>query len=132
MSVPLDPVLREAMARKNGGLDPELTEEALGAMQRAVARQMEALAASKYRRRKVEARCPVCRARATFTLPAADPEVLARAAAATAKAADTVARLSEFLAGKPDSRPDVAGAWLRALTDEQLRVVQGWIEANGR
>ena len=132
MSVPLDPVLREAMARKNGGLDPELTEEALGHFQQAIVRQSAALEGAKYRRRRVQARCPVCRARATFTLPAADPEVLARAAAATAKAADTVARLSEFLAGKPDSRPDVAGAWLRALTDEQLRVVQGWIEANGR
>lgn len=135
MSAEVDRFLHEAMVGASGGLDPEVTERALGDMQRAVAAQFHALARSKYRRRKAEvlATCPKCqvRSRVKVTLPAADPEQVARAAVATAKAGDTLARLGEFLAGRPDARTeDVGRDWLRGLTDEQLRVVQGWVEAN--
>jgi hypothetical protein len=41
------------------------------------------------------------------------------------KSADGLYRLVEFAAGRPDSRPDKATDWLRGLTDEQLRIVQG-------
>jgi hypothetical protein len=47
------------------------------------------------------------------------------------KSADGLYRLVEFAAGRPDSRPDKATDWLRGLTDEQLRIVQGWVEASG-
>ena len=46
------------------------------------------------------------------------------------KSADGLYRLVEFAAGRPDSRPDKATDWLRGLTDEQLRIVEGWIQAN--
>jgi hypothetical protein len=39
-------------------------------------------------------------------------------------------RLMEFASGRPDSRADVGTDWLRALTNEQLAIVSGWVEAN--
>ena len=48
------------------------------------------------------------------------------------KSADGLYRLVEFAAGRPDSRPDKATDWLRALTNEQLRIVQNWVEENGQ
>ena len=59
-----------------------------------------------------------------------DYERIARAMAHAMKSADGLYRLVEFAAGWPDSRPDRAPDWLRGLTDEQLRTVQGWVEAN--
>src|SRR5262249_16507836 len=61
-----------------------------------------------------------------------DYEKIARAMAHAMKTADGIYRLVEFAAGRPDSRPDKATDWLRALTDEQLRIVEGWIEANAQ
>jgi len=128
----VDLFLHEAMVGASGGLDPDKTRQALEDMQEALVRQMAFMKGAKYKRRKVEARCPACKVRSTFTMPQADPEAVARASAGMLKAGDTLARLSEFLAGKPDSRPaDVGRDWLRGLTDEQVRVVQGWVEANG-
>ena len=132
MSQDVDQFLHEAMVGVSGGLDPELTARALTEFQRAIVRQATALSSVKYKRRRVEAKCPGCQTRQKFTMPCVDPDTLARATVATAKAADTFARLQEFMAGKPDSRPaDVGRDWLRGLTDEQVRVVQGWVEANG-
>jgi hypothetical protein len=39
-------------------------------------------------------------------------------------------RLMEFASGRPDSRAEAGTDWLRALTNEQLAIVSGWIEAN--
>ena len=58
------------------------------------------------------------------------PTEVARAGAHTMKAADEAYRLMQFAKGHPDSRVDVGTAWLAALTNEQFRTVQGWIEAN--
>ena len=63
-----------------------------------------------------------------------DPDRVAQAVTdiveAIAKQADGVFRLVEFASGRPDNRPDKATDWLRGLTDEQLRIVQGWVEAS--
>lgn len=37
-------------------------------------------------------------------------------------------RLMEFASGRPDSRDDQGMDWLKALTNEQLATVSGWIE----
>jgi hypothetical protein len=58
-------------------------------------------------------------------------EKIARSAAHAQKAADGLVRLMEFASGRPDSRADVGTDWLRALTNEQLAIVSGWIEAAG-
>ena len=72
--------------------------------------------------------CPSCKAKHVVRVPM-DPDVVARSLAHAQKAMDGLVRLTEFVSGRPDSRPDAATDWLRALTDEQLRTVQGWIEA---
>jgi hypothetical protein len=58
-------------------------------------------------------------------------EKIARSAAHAMKSADGLVRLMEFASGRPDSRADVGTDWLRALTNEQLAIVSGWIEAAG-
>ena len=61
---------------------------------------------------------------------------LAKAMAQTAKMIDETARLTQFIGGKADSRPDLGVGMpvdvLRALTNEQLAQVMTWVEANGR
>jgi len=131
VSQDIDAFLHETLVAAHGGLDPDKTAEALKDMQVAVVRQMRHMSRAKYKRRVVEARCRACGEKNKFTLPQADPESVGRAAVAMVKAGDTLARLAEFLAGKPDSRPAAVGTdWLRGLTNEQLQTVQGWVEAN--
>ena len=132
MSQDIDRFLHETLVAAHGGLDPDLMQKSLRDFQEALVRQMAHMKKAKYKRRKVESRCPSCKVYSKFTLPQADPESVGRAMVAMTKAIDTASRLSEFLAGKPDSRPAAVGTdWLRGLTDEQLRIVQGWVEANG-
>jgi hypothetical protein len=107
-----DRVLREAMAAATGGLDPSVAEEALTSATQAIARQMKALEDKDY--------------------AAMSPDQVARAVAHTTKAADVLFRLVEFARGKPDSRLDLGTDWLRALSDEQLRTVQRWVEERER
>ena len=103
-----DRVLREAMTAATGGLDPAAADEALNAAMKAIAKQMEALEGKDY-----------------AAMSAAE---VARAVAHTTKAGDVLFRLMEFARGKPDSRPGDAAERLRALSDEQLRTVQRWVE----
>jgi hypothetical protein len=76
-----------------------------------------------------EVTCPSCKAKHVVRVPQAPSEV-ARTMAHAGKAADVVVRLMVRDRG-PDSRPDRGSDWLRGLTDEQVRVIQGWVEANG-
>jgi hypothetical protein len=80
-----------------------------------------------------EVTCPSCKAKHVVRVPQAPSEV-ARTMAHAGKAADVVVRLMVRDRGpdsRPDSRPDRGSDWLRGLTDEQVRVIQGWVEANG-
>jgi hypothetical protein len=105
-----DRVVREAMLAASGGLDPDKVAEVVAKVVDAVHKQAEALKQADYK--------------------PGDYERIARAMAHAMKSADGLYRLVEFAAGRPDSRPDKATDWLRGLTDEQLRTVQGWVEAN--
>jgi hypothetical protein len=90
----------------------------------------EALAAADYAGEIAkEVTCPACKAKHVVRVPQPPSEV-ARAMAHAAKAGDTVVRLLEFASGRPDSRADVGTDWLRGLTNEQLAIVSGWIEAS--
>jgi hypothetical protein len=62
----------------------------------------------------------------------ADYERIARSMSHAMKSADGVFRLVEFASGRPDSRSDQGTDWLRGLTNEQLRIVQGWVEGNAQ
>jgi hypothetical protein len=105
-----DRVVREAMLAASGGLDPDKVAEVVAKVVEAIDKQAAALKEATYRPE--------------------DYERIARAMAHAMKSADGLYRLVEFAAGRPDSRPDKATDWLRGLTDEQLRTVQGWVEAN--
>lgn len=108
-----DRVLHEALTAAMGGLDPERVEAAITAAVDAIAKQMQALEAKNY-----------------GEMPVAE---LARAVAHTTKAGDVLYRLAEFARGRPDSRPDNGPLRshdvLKLLTDEQLALVQRWLEA---
>jgi len=65
------------------------------------------------------------------TYPPGDYEKIARSAAHAQKAADGLVRLMEFARAGRDSRAEIGTDWLRALTNEQLAIVSGFIEANG-
>jgi hypothetical protein len=106
-----DRVVREALVAATGGLDADRVAEVVTKVVEAIDKQAAALKAATY---KPE-----------------DYERIARAMAHAMKSADGLYRLVEFAAGRPDSRPDKATDWLRGLTDEQLRIVQGWVEASG-
>ena len=107
----VDAALREVMAEASGGLDFEdvvgVIRDTVTAMRRAI----EVLKRAEY--------------------DAAKPGEAARAVSQMGKVLDDTFRLLQFAKGAPDSRPDLGGDWLRALSAEQLRVVQGWIEAAG-
>jgi hypothetical protein len=105
-----DRVVREAMVAASGGLDAGKVAEVVAKVVEAIDKQAAALKEAPYRPE--------------------DYERIARAMAHAMKSADGLYRLVEFAAGRPDSRPDKAIDWLRGLTDEQLRIVQGWVEAN--
>jgi hypothetical protein len=107
-----DRVVREAMLAATGGLDPDRVAQAVTDIVEAIAKQAAVLKAATY--------------------APEDYEKIARSMAHAMKSADGVFRLVEFASGRPDSRPDKATDWLRGLTDEQLRIVQGWIEANSQ
>ena len=107
----VDAALREVMAEASGGLDFEdvvgVIRDTLTAMRKAVDKlKVEDYAESK-------------------------PGEVARALSQMGKVLDDTFRLLQFAKGAPDSRPDLGGDWLRALSAEQLRVVQEWIEAAG-
>jgi hypothetical protein len=100
-----DRVVREAMLAASGGLDADKVAEVVAKVVDAVHKQAEALKQADYK--------------------PGDYERIARAMAHAMKSADGLYRLVEFAAGRPDSRPDKATDWLRGLTDEQLRIVEG-------
>ena len=54
---------------------------------------------------------------------------VARAVQQTTSAVDMLYRLVQFAMGLEDSRPGKGEDWLRKLSAEQFRVVQGWVEA---
>jgi len=58
------------------------------------------------------------------------PEQLAKTVSYMGKFLDEIHRLSEFARGHADSRPEIAGDWMRGLTETQLRQVLAWTKEN--
>lgn len=58
------------------------------------------------------------------------PEQLAKTVSYMGKFLDEIHRLSEFARGHADSRPEIAGDWMRGLTEAQLRQVLMWAKEN--
>jgi hypothetical protein len=107
-----DRVLHEVQIATTCGLDPDQGRKVAGSLLAGLAKMAKALEDATY--------------------APGEYEKIARSAAHAQKAADGLVRLMEFAAGRPDSRTDRGNEWLRALTDEQLQTVMGWIEASER
>ena len=58
------------------------------------------------------------------------PEQLAKTVSYMGKFLDEIHRLAEFARGHADSRPEIAGDWMRGLTEAQLRQVLQWTKDN--
>src|SRR5262245_39907455 len=101
-----DRVVREAMVAATGGLDQDGVAGAVSDIVDALARMAAVLKNAPYEVK--------------------DYERIARSMSHAMKSADGVFRLVEFASGRPDKATD----WLRGLTNEQLRTVQGWVEEN--
>jgi hypothetical protein len=104
----VEAVLRESLISASGGLDLDEAQAAVNDSIQAIAKQMAVLKDAKYD-------------------PTNYPAV-AKAVQQTVKGLDELYRLCAFAKGHADSRPEVGAAWLAALTDEQVRQVQRWIE----
>ena len=128
-----DQMLGQAMRVITAGVDPDLASETVADALGALAKQAKALKAITYESEKVKRVTCECGAVVEVALPNA--EALAKTMAQTAKMIDETARLTQFVSGKADSRPEVAGLpvdVLKALTDSQLQQVMQWVEGNGR
>lgn len=131
MSDAIDALLHDSLVATSAYLDLDVAAAAIGDALRALGKQAKALAEAEYAARTVTLRCPGCARRHEYQVPA-KPEDIARAAAHTAKVTDEITRLAAFAKGQPDSRPDLGHDVLRALTPEQIRVVEGWVAENAR
>lgn len=107
-----DTLIKAALVSATSGLDLDQAGRVLQDAIEAMAMQAQALKEAKYDSREWGQ--------------------VAKALAHTAKVVDEVSRLVAFAKGQPDSRPDLSGYWLSALTDEQLRQVERWVEENER
>lgn len=123
----IDTVLRTSSA----GVDLDTAALAIQAALEALTKQAQALSRAKYGSHHVTAACLACGTKTRHKVYAPAPDVVARAAAHTVKVVDETVRLVQFAKGQPDSRPDLGNDWLRALSDEQVRTVQGWIATAG-
>ena len=129
-----DKILGDAMRVVMAGVDPDLASETVADALAALSKQAKALKGVAYESEKMKkVMCPECQSLVEVALP--NFEALAKTMAQTAKMIDETARLTQFVSGKADSRPEVAGLpvdVLKALTDAQLTQVMDWVQANGR
>jgi hypothetical protein len=132
----VDKVLGEAMKAATCGIDLNVLDGAIEDGFAALGKMTKELARANYRsKRKVKTTCPECRKLITVMVETATAEV-AKAFAAAGRTLDDLVRLGSFARGQADSRPGSPSArgadWLRSLTNEQFKIVQGWIEENDR
>jgi hypothetical protein len=129
-----DKLLGDAMRLVTAGVDPDLASETVADALGALSKQAKALKAVDYPSETIKKLTCECGKIHEVKLP--NHVDLAKAMAQTAKMIDETARLTQFCSGKADSRPDLGmGAGLpvdvlRALTNEQLQTVMGWISVN--
>lgn len=121
-------ILGSAMRLVTAGVDPDAGAETVADALAALGKQAKALKAAEYTSEKTKlVLCPHCAKKHEVELPAVD--ALAKTMAHTAKMIDETARLVQFVNGKPDSRPEIAGMdWLSLLSSEQVSEIMRWVE----
>ena len=58
------------------------------------------------------------------------PDKVSQSLSYVSKMVDQISRLTSFMSGGPDSRPDMGMSWLQMLKDWQFRQVEAWVEEN--
>lgn len=127
-----DAILQQAIRTLAGGVDIEQAHEVVGDVMAGLAEAAKAFKAMSFTEEPFPVRCPSCEKKFSILIPI-KPETLAKAMSHAAKVIDETARLTQFVEGKADSRPDVgglAGMGLQGLTNEQLQTVMGWLGEN--
>lgn len=125
----VDDFISAAQRGATNGVDCDTGGQAVQEALEALLRQTRALNAARYKNHRVKARCTTCKTVTVQVVNAPHPAEVARAATHTANVADVITRLMAFAKGQPDSRPDRGGDWLRALDDDQIKTVMGWVAA---
>lgn len=124
--------IQAALINSAGGLDLDTMSRAIAAGAQALHRQLDTLRKVRYRTRIVKAKCRGCNAVTEMVVRRPDPAELSRAAAHVGKTLDSMTRLVAFAKGQPDSRSETVHSFMRQFTDEQLTVLQGFVEENRR
>lgn len=135
---PMDPdeLLRTAINALAGGVDVEKAHETIDDILSGLREAAKSFKAMNFQTDEVAVMCPQpgCKCKFMVTIPI-KPETLAKAMSHAAKVIDETARLTQFVEGKADSRPDVGGVGtlasvLSGLKAEQLQTVLGWLAEN--
>jgi hypothetical protein len=122
------------MAIRNlaGGVDVEMAQDAVADTLMGLREAAKAFRATNFSEEPFHVTCPnpECKKKFDILIPMR-AETLAKAMSHAAKVIDETARLTQFVEGKADSRPDLSVVSnLSGLTDEQLRTVMGWVAEN--
>jgi hypothetical protein len=133
-----DKLLGDALRLVTAGVDPDMGSETVADAMAALAKQAKALRAVDYKSEFTKRAVGTCECGKKVAVEVLLPNHtdLAKTMAQTAKMIDETARLVQFCSGKADSRPDLGMGGglpvdvLRALTNEQLQTVMGWITTN--
>ena len=124
-----DALFGSALRMVTAGVDPDLASETVADALGALSKQAKALKAVNYSSEAMKRVKCVCGE--TVEVPMPNASELAKAMSQTAKMIDETARLTQFVSGKADSRPDLSGMpvdVLKALKDEQLAQVMAWVQ----
>jgi hypothetical protein len=125
-----DDILNRAIRNLAGGVDIETAHDAVADTLLGLREAAKAFKDMNFREEPFHVKCGQCKAQFDILIPMR-AETLAKAMSHAAKVIDETARLTQFVEGKADSRPDLlAVTGLSGLTDEQLRTVMGWLAEN--
>ena len=105
-----DDIIKDALIKSTCGLDLDVAEVTLGNLNEALQAQSKRLKNANWSEEKLGE--------------------VGRTLAYTMKVIDGYVRVIQFAKGQPDSRPDLGGDWLKALTDEELEMVAEMVKRN--
>ena len=125
-----DEILKQAIRNLAGGVDIETAHDAVADTLSGLREAAKAFKEMNFTEEPFHVKCVKCKAQFDVLIPMR-AETLAKAMSHAAKVIDETARLTQFVEGKADSRPDLSAVTgLQGLTNEQLQMVMGWLAEN--
>lgn len=123
-----DKILEDAQLSLASGVDCDELNGANREILGAIVAQAQACREADFKKQKSVV-CPECAA--AFVVEIINGEALAKSLNHLCKSLDGNARLTQFLRGAPDSRPELAGGMgFAGLKPEQLAQVMDWLNVN--